>query len=82
MDCVDERHRHRFEVQTKTNLISLPSTLKCFGNILGYCNTTSSGLFSFKVNPVLKGDLEKNGLQFVGQDEKGERMEVIELEGK
>lgn len=31
---------------------------------------------------MLKDDIENNGLQFVGQDEKGERMEVIELEGE
>lgn len=44
-EYVDERHRHRFEV-----------------------------------NPELKHHFEKKGLQFVGEDEKGERMEVIELE--
>uniref|UniRef100_A0A8C4DEM1 CTP synthase n=1 Tax=Dicentrarchus labrax TaxID=13489 RepID=A0A8C4DEM1_DICLA len=45
VDYVDERHRHRFEV-----------------------------------NPELKHHFEKKGLQFVGQDVEGERMEVIELE--
>uniref|UniRef100_A0A3Q3VZD6 CTP synthase n=1 Tax=Mola mola TaxID=94237 RepID=A0A3Q3VZD6_MOLML len=45
VDHIDERHRHRFEV-----------------------------------NPLLKADFEKNGLQFVGQDMQGERMEVIELD--
>ncbi|XP_068179215.1 CTP synthase 1-like isoform X2 [Antennarius striatus] len=45
VDYVDERHRHRFEV-----------------------------------NPVLKHHFENNGLQFVGQDVEGERMEVIEVE--
>lgn len=39
-------------------------------------------LFSFQVNPELKHHFEKNGLQFVGQDVEGERMEVIELEGE
>lgn len=46
VDYVDERHRHRFEV-----------------------------------NPEMKDDFEKNGLQFVGQDVEGERMEIIELDG-
>uniref|UniRef100_A0A671WJW4 CTP synthase n=1 Tax=Sparus aurata TaxID=8175 RepID=A0A671WJW4_SPAAU len=45
VDYVDERHRHRFEV-----------------------------------NPELKHHFENKGLQFVGQDVEGERMEVIELE--
>ncbi|XP_075907016.1 CTP synthase 1-like [Nelusetta ayraudi] len=45
VDYVDERHRHRFEV-----------------------------------NPEMKADFEKNGLQFAGQDVEGERMEIIELE--
>ncbi|KAM6936204.1 CTP synthase 1b isoform 1-T1 [Lycodopsis pacificus] len=45
VEYVDERHRHRFEV-----------------------------------NPELKHHFERRGLQFVGQDVEGERMEVIELE--
>uniref|UniRef100_A0AAX7VDL2 CTP synthase n=1 Tax=Astatotilapia calliptera TaxID=8154 RepID=A0AAX7VDL2_ASTCA len=45
VEYVDERHRHRFEV-----------------------------------NPELKHHFEQKGLQFVGQDVEGERMEVIELE--
>uniref|UniRef100_A0A8D3D5D8 CTP synthase n=1 Tax=Scophthalmus maximus TaxID=52904 RepID=A0A8D3D5D8_SCOMX len=45
-EYVEERHRHRFEV-----------------------------------NPELKHHFETKGLQFVGQDVEGERMEVIELEG-
>lgn len=45
VEYVDERHRHRFEV-----------------------------------NPELKHHFEKTGLQFVGQDEEGQRMEVIELD--
>uniref|UniRef100_A0A3B4U3E4 CTP synthase n=1 Tax=Seriola dumerili TaxID=41447 RepID=A0A3B4U3E4_SERDU len=46
LEYVEERHRHRFEV-----------------------------------NPELKHHFETKGLQFVGQDEEGERMEIIELEG-
>uniref|UniRef100_A0A667Y3L3 CTP synthase n=1 Tax=Myripristis murdjan TaxID=586833 RepID=A0A667Y3L3_9TELE len=45
VEYVDERHRHRFEV-----------------------------------NPDLKHHFEDKGLNFVGQDVEGERMEVIELE--
>ncbi|XP_030013942.1 CTP synthase 1b [Sphaeramia orbicularis] len=45
VEYVDERHRHRFEV-----------------------------------NRELKHHFEKKGFQFVGQDVKGERMEVIELD--
>lgn len=33
------------------------------------------------MNPELKHHFEQKGLQFVGQDVEGERMEVIELEG-
>uniref|UniRef100_A0A665T654 CTP synthase n=1 Tax=Echeneis naucrates TaxID=173247 RepID=A0A665T654_ECHNA len=35
----------------------------------------------FEVNPELKHHFEAKGLKFVGQDEEGERMEIIELEG-
>ncbi|XP_056879191.1 CTP synthase 1-like [Takifugu flavidus] len=45
VDFIEERHRHRFEV-----------------------------------NPALKEHFVKHGLQFVGQDVQGERMEIIELE--
>uniref|UniRef100_A0A7N8XJA5 CTP synthase n=1 Tax=Mastacembelus armatus TaxID=205130 RepID=A0A7N8XJA5_9TELE len=45
VEYVEERHRHRFEV-----------------------------------NPELTHHFEKKGLQFVGQDVEGERMEVIELD--
>lgn len=34
-----------------------------------------------QVNPALKEHFVKHGLQFVGQDVQGERMEIIELEG-
>uniref|UniRef100_A0A665T3I8 CTP synthase n=1 Tax=Echeneis naucrates TaxID=173247 RepID=A0A665T3I8_ECHNA len=34
----------------------------------------------FEVNPELKHHFEAKGLKFVGQDEEGERMEIIELE--
>ncbi|KAI3829557.1 hypothetical protein L1987_03683 [Smallanthus sonchifolius] len=43
-EYVDERHRHRYEV-----------------------------------NPEVVGDLEKTGLKFVGKDESGQRMEILEL---
>lgn len=45
-DYVDERHRHRYEV-----------------------------------NPEVVGLLEEGGLQFVGRDESGNRMEILELPG-
>ncbi|MCI4373952.1 hypothetical protein PGIGA_G00000450 [Pangasianodon gigas] len=45
-EYVDERHRHRFEV-----------------------------------NPALKHHLEEKGFRFMGQDQEGERMEIIEIEG-
>lgn len=44
LEAVDERHRHRYEV-----------------------------------NPIYVKDLEKNGMQFVGQSEDGNRMEIMEL---
>ncbi|KAI3742814.1 hypothetical protein L1987_60510 [Smallanthus sonchifolius] len=43
-EYVDERHRHRYEV-----------------------------------NPEVVADLEKTGLRFVGKDESGQRMEILEL---
>ena len=45
-EYVDERHRHRYEV-----------------------------------NPNLVSDLEDRGLRFVGKDESGQRMEIVELKG-
>jgi len=35
----------------------------------------------YEVNPKFVPELEKNGLKFVGRDETGERMEILELEG-
>ncbi|KAF2085295.1 CTP synthase [Saccharata proteae CBS 121410] len=35
----------------------------------------------YEVNPAFIERLEKGGLEFVGKDEKGERMEIIELRG-
>ena len=43
-EYVDERHRHRYEV-----------------------------------NPTMVSDLERRGLRFVGKDESGQRMEIVEL---
>ena len=43
-EYVDERHRHRYEV-----------------------------------NPTMVADLERRGLRFVGKDESGQRMEIVEL---
>ena len=43
---MDERHRHRYEV-----------------------------------NPTMIGQLEAAGLRFVGKDESGQRMEIVELKG-
>lgn len=37
---------------------------------------------SAQVNPELKSHFEDKGFRFVGQDIEGERMEVIELDGK
>lgn len=39
-------------------------------------------LFLSQVNPELKEHFEGKGFHFVGQDVEGERMEVIELDGK
>lgn len=35
----------------------------------------------YEVNPEKVPQLEKAGMKFVGKDEKGERMEILELEG-
>lgn len=34
----------------------------------------------YEVNPEMVEDLEKAGLSFIGKDEKGERMEIIEIQ--
>lgn len=39
-------------------------------------------VFLIQVNPDLKSHFEEKGFRFVGQDVEGERMEVIELDGK
>jgi CTP synthase len=36
----------------------------------------------YEVNPAYVETLEKSGLLFIGRDEKGERMQVLELKGK
>jgi CTP synthase len=36
----------------------------------------------YEVNPDYVKQMEDKGLKFVGEDGKGERMEIIELEGK
>lgn len=35
----------------------------------------------YEVNPAYVARLEKAGLQFIGRDEKGERMIILELKG-
>ena len=35
----------------------------------------------WEVNPQMVEELEKSGLKFIGKDEKGERMQVLELPG-
>lgn len=35
----------------------------------------------YEVNPKYVPELEKNGLHFIGRDDTGERMEILELEG-
>ncbi|KAM9352750.1 CTP synthase 1-like [Symphorus nematophorus] len=62
----------------RTIFKSKPSVLrKLYGNV-GYVDERHR--HRFEVNPELIQHFEKQGLQFVGQDEEGERMEVIELE--
>lgn len=36
----------------------------------------------YEVNPQYVERLQKSGLPFIGKDEKGERMQVLELKGK
>lgn len=36
----------------------------------------------YEVNPVKVEELQQSGLNFIGKDEKGERMQVLELAGK
>lgn len=35
----------------------------------------------YEVNPEMISQLEEGGLSFTGKDEKGERMQVLELQG-
>ena len=35
----------------------------------------------YEVNPNMVSDLEDRGLRFVGKDESGQRMEIVELKG-
>ena len=35
--------------------------------------------FRYEVNPSMVPELEAEGMQFVGRDETGERMEIVEL---
>ena len=35
----------------------------------------------YEVNPSYVTELEKNGMQYVGRDDKNERMEILELDG-
>lgn len=57
-----------------------PSTLQHRGISKDFYNQLKVCLL--QVNPEMKDDFEKNGLQFVGQDVEGERMEIIELDGE
>lgn len=36
----------------------------------------------YEVNPALVNELSVDGFKFVGKDEKGERMQILELEGE
>lgn len=61
-------------------MIGSKSALKLGGNLEGIRRWLS--VLLSQVNPEMKADFEKNGLQFAGQDVEGERMEIIELEGE
>ena len=45
-----------------------------------YCIETPLYRCRYEVNPGLVPELEANGMEFVGKDETGERMEILELE--
>lgn len=90
VEYVEERHRHRFEVEAK-HLLSWEDSNWFYWIIHVYSQVSPWGLIlqlawnallSIQVNPELKHHFEEKGLQFVGQDVEGERMEVIELEGE
>ena len=42
---------------------------------------TSSTRLSHQVNPTYVHDIETKGMVFVGHDEEGQRMEILELKG-
>lgn len=67
---VDERHRHRYEV----SLIDLSGSHIKLCTPLLFCVTMK--VVFFQVNPDMVPDFERAGLQFVGKDESGRRMEV------
>lgn len=73
---VEERHRHRFEVGSRGQpSLHLSKSILCEPAVLTHCSGS-------QVNPELKSHFEDKGFRFVGQDVEGERMEVIELDGK
>ncbi|XP_030359862.1 CTP synthase 1 isoform X1 [Strigops habroptila] len=72
-DFLEERHRHRFEVKMLLEILSFSVSSR-------HERSRAFFLLVFQVNPELKKCFEEQGLKFVGQDEEGERMEVIELE--
>jgi len=70
---VDERHRHRYEVVLLNCQIAIL-------NRICHCSLyNDEKCFVFQLNPDMVPDFERAGLQFVGKDESGRRMEIIEL---
>lgn len=74
-DFLEERHRHRFEVRLLLWVLGSPVQPR---HKRGWVLL----LLVLQVNPELKKSFEEQGLKFVGQDEEGERMEIVELEGE
>ena len=67
---VDERHRHRYEVVLLNCQIAIL-------NRICHCSLyNDEKCFVFQLNPDMVPDFERAGLQFVGKDESGRRMEV------
>lgn len=64
----------------RTTVFNNPNSIMCkaYG---GAMQVSERHRHRYEVNPKYSKDIDANGLKFVGRDEKGERMQVCELEG-
>jgi CTP synthase len=75
---IDERHRHRFVIMVLVGIVYQNLSLDSKPCHPFYTNISMS---RYEVNPELVPQFEAAGLRFVGKDETGTRMEIVELKG-